>query len=137
MCKQNKFMTIAGWVIAVLLAALFLMSAYFKFFPMPGMAEISAKMGYNSQKMLVLGILEAGAVLLLFVPRIWTLGAVILTGYVGGIIATHLPKDEPIWLPIVLGILVWVSLFLRDGQIRALLPWKCSAATPEQTSNNL
>jgi hypothetical protein len=56
------------------------------------------------------------------IPRSSVLGAILLTGYLGGATATHLRIGEPFYMPILLGLLVWGGLFLRDDRLRSLLP---------------
>jgi hypothetical protein len=56
------------------------------------------------------------------IPRTAVLGAILLTGYLGGATATHLRIGEPFFAPIVLGVMVWGGLFFRDASLRALLP---------------
>jgi hypothetical protein len=56
------------------------------------------------------------------IPRTAVLGAVLLTGYLGGAIATHARLGEPFVAPIILGVVVWAGLWLRDPRLRALLP---------------
>jgi hypothetical protein len=69
-----------------------------------------------------LGIVELACTILYIVPQTSVLGAILLTGYLGGATATHLRVEES-WIgPVLLGILVWLGLFLRDCRLRALLP---------------
>jgi hypothetical protein len=56
------------------------------------------------------------------IPRTSVLGAILLTGYLGGATATHLRIGEPFFAPILLGVMVWGGLFFRDARLRALLP---------------
>jgi hypothetical protein len=56
------------------------------------------------------------------IPRTSVLGAILLTGYLGGATAIHLRIGEPFFAPIVLGVMVWGGLFFRDARLRALLP---------------
>jgi len=56
------------------------------------------------------------------VPPTAVLGAVLLTGYVGGIILTHWRVGDPVVIPIVLGLLVWLGIYLREPRLAALLP---------------
>ena len=70
-----------------------------------------------------LGVLALLAVAALYVvPRTSVLGAILLTAYLGGATATHVRIGEPFFMPILLGVLVWGGLFLRDERLRALLP---------------
>jgi hypothetical protein len=58
-------------------------------------------------------------------PRTAVLGAVLLTGYLGGATATHVRiNDHNFFIPVVVGIVVWLALYLRDRRVRALLPWR-------------
>jgi hypothetical protein len=71
---------------------------------------------------LALGIVELTATLLYSIPRTSVLGAILLTGYLGGAIATHVRIEEPIYAQAGIGVLVWLGLFLRDARIRELIP---------------
>jgi hypothetical protein len=65
--------------------------------------------------------------LLYIIPRTSVLGAILLTGYLGGAVASHLRVGSgafPIVFPIIFGALVWGGLFLRDGRLRALIPMR-------------
>lgn len=61
------------------------------------------------------------------VPRTAVLGAVLVTAYLGGAVATHVRAGEPFSIPIVIGVLVWAGLYLRDARIRALVPLRHSS----------
>jgi len=50
------------------------------------------------------------------------LGAILLTGYLGGATATHVRVGQPFWFPVIMGVLVWAGLFLREERLRALIP---------------
>ena len=58
------------------------------------------------------------------IPQTAVLGAILVTGYLGGAIATHVRIEEQFIPPLVMGVLVWVGLFLRDARVRALIPWR-------------
>ena len=68
------------------------------------------------------GILELVCTIVYAIPRMSILGAILLTGYLGGATATHVHISDPFFMPVVLGVLVWGGLFLRDGRLRALIP---------------
>jgi hypothetical protein len=70
-----------------------------------------------------LGAIEICCALLYAIPRTAVLGAVLLTGYLGGAIATHVRVGDPSFVtPLVLGMIAWAGLYLRDPRLRALLP---------------
>jgi hypothetical protein len=69
-----------------------------------------------------LGILELSCTLLYVIPRTSVLGAILLTGYLGGATATTVRIGDPFYLPVLFGIMVWGGLFLRDPRLRSLIP---------------
>jgi hypothetical protein len=58
------------------------------------------------------------------IPGTSVLGAILLTGYLGGATATHVRIGEPFYFPVIVGVLVWVGLYLREDRLRALVPWR-------------
>jgi hypothetical protein len=80
-------------------------------------------LGYPDHLALALGIVEIGCTLVYLMPPTAVLGAILLTGYLGGAIATHVRLLEMQFLaPLILGVLIWGGLFLRDPRVRALIP---------------
>ena len=74
---------------------------------------------------LPLGIVLLSCTVLYLVPRTAVLGAILLTGYLGGAVATHVRVGEglfPVLFPVIMGLLVWGGLWLRDERVRALAP---------------
>ena len=111
-----------GRVISTLPVLMLLMSAAFKFMKPPEVVEGFTKMGWPERLSLTLGIVELACTVLYVIPRTAVLGAVLLTGYLGGATATHVRIGDPFYTPILLGVLVWLGLYLRDRRVRALLP---------------
>jgi hypothetical protein len=76
----------------------------------------------------VLGVIELFCILLYVLPRTAVLGAILLTGYLGGAIATQLPVSQSLFgeilFPVYVGVLVWGGIYLRDERLRALFPWR-------------
>jgi hypothetical protein len=68
-----------------------------------------------------LGVLELVLVALYVVPRTAILGAVLLTGFLGGAVAIHLRVGEPLYFPLIVGALLWGALYCRDERLRALV----------------
>jgi len=69
-----------------------------------------------------LGILELACTIVYVIPQTSVLGAILLTGYLGGATLTNLRVGDAFFAPILLGVLVWGGLFLRDQRLRALIP---------------
>jgi hypothetical protein len=116
-----KGMRIAGWSLSALLGVLFIgMSAMMKFNPPPEIAEGFAKGGFTPELMFKIGIVEVICAVLFLIPWTGFLGAILLTGYLGGAVLTHVKQGEAPVMPIVIGVLVWVALGLRQSEIFAL-----------------
>ena len=119
---QPKWMTIVGWVLTVAPCALLAMSATMKFRQPPEMAAQLEKLGYPANVWTPLGIVESTCTLLFLLPPTRVLGAILLTGYLGGATATHVRVSEPWFTPVVVGVVLWLALVLRDPRLRALVP---------------
>ena len=121
-CTTTKGMRVAGRIISGLIALALIGSAGGKFFEglrPPDIAEQMAKIGWEPKLLIPLGIVELTCVILYLIPNTAVLGAVLLTGYMGGAIATHVRIGDPFIAKSVIGVLVWLGLYLRDGRIRA------------------
>jgi uncharacterized membrane protein YphA (DoxX/SURF4 family) len=124
---------IAGWVLSVLLFLALTLSAAMKFARPQGAAEGFEKLGWPVHLATPLGIVELACAVLFLIPRTSGLGAVLLTGYFGGAIATHARVHDPIFVPAILGVLTWIALLLRDSRIAILLPWSPSGGVSSRT----
>lgn len=92
---------------------------------LPSVLERMSKFGYPEGALLLVGMLELGSVLVYVIPRTAVLGALLMTGYLGGAVATHVRVGDPDWpTALILGIFVWGGLYLRDERIRQLLPFR-------------
>jgi hypothetical protein len=111
-----------GRILSTLPVLMLLMSAGMKFSGSPQVVEGFAHLGYPDSLAGPLGILELTSTVLYIVPQTAVLGAILLTGYLGGATASHVRLAEPFFMPVLLGILLWGGLFLRDRRLRALLP---------------
>lgn len=111
-----------GRVISTLPVLMLLMSAMFKFAQPDGMAKGLEHIGWKEDQMFTLGIIEVACTLLYVIPQTSVLGAILLTGYLGGATATHVRVGDAWYTTVILGVLVWLGLFLRDARLRALIP---------------
>lgn len=112
----------AGYVMSTLPVLMLLMSAAMKFVKPPPVVEGFAHLGLPASLALGLGILELACAAVYMVPQTSVLGAILLTGYLGGATFAHLRVGDPYFAPVILGVLVWGGLFLRDPRLRALIP---------------
>lgn len=111
-----------GWVMTLLVAAIFCMSASMKLMGQPQALQMMGSLGWSPSQLVPLAVLELSCLALYLIPRISVLGAVILTGYLGGAIATHVRIGQPVYLHVVIGLLIWGGLYLREPRLRALIP---------------
>jgi hypothetical protein len=111
-----------GWILSVLPSLLLIASALAKFAKPAQVVEGFTKLGYPEHLVLALGIVELTCTLIYLIPRTCFLGAILLTGYIGGAIATHVRVGDPFYTQIGLGVLVWLGLYLREPRLRALVP---------------
>ena len=87
--------------------------------------EATTKLGYSESLIIPIGIVLIACTLLYLIPTTSVLGAILLTGYLGGAVATHVRAAEgvfPIVFPIIFGALLWLGLYLHDPRLRALIP---------------
>ena len=110
-------MKIAGWILTVLLTLQFCLSAYFKLAGGEQFAEAVGKMGFDLSTMQIIGWIEIVIAILFLLPQTTMLGAILLTGYMGGAIVTHVRTGESCIAQVVIGIAVWVALGLRQPEI--------------------
>ena len=120
--RQERIMLWTGRVISGLIACLFILSGTMKLVNPAGMTEGLGHLGIPESMLLPLGILELACVLVYLVPATSVLGAVLLTGYLGGAICTHWRVGDAFPVQVVMGLAVWGGLYLRDRRLRALLP---------------
>jgi DoxX-like family len=105
-----------------------------KLVPPAMVIETTAQLGYPATASFVrgLGILGLSCTVLYAMPRTSVLGAILLTGYLGGTVATHLRVGSPIFshmlFGVYLGIMLWGGLYLRDERVRSLVPYRRHAA---------
>jgi hypothetical protein len=112
-----------GLAVTALPALMLAMSATMKLSHSPQMAGMMvSKFGYPEHLLPVIGTLEVLCLALYLIPRTATLGAILLTGYLGGAVATHVRVGDAFVAPLLVGVLVWLGLYLRDTRLRPLLP---------------
>ena len=109
-----------------LVIAFMLMDSIFKFIPNEQITASAVELGFQAHHLPIMGTLGFISVLLFAIPRTQILGAVLLTGYFGGAIATHVRLDNPLFshtlFPVYLALLAWGSLYLRNENLRKIFP---------------
>lgn len=123
---------VAQWVSYIMSAVpvfMLLLSAGMKLTRNPQVMEGMPQMGYPVWEAVPLGVVELVCTILYLIPRTSVLGAILLTGYLGGATATHVRIEDPSFIGAVsFGVLLWGGLYLRDVRIRALIPLRAKPA---------
>lgn len=118
----------AGWVMSGLVIAFLIMDFAMKLLALPVVTQASEGLGWTptAQTARGLGVLLAICTVLYAAPPTALLGAVLITGYLGGAVATHVRIGNPLFSHVLfgvyLGVLMWGGLWLREPRLRALLP---------------
>lgn len=122
MTPVSKKMFWAGWIVSGLVIAMLIFSGAMKL-AMPGeVGKEFIRLGYPEKAALTIGIVELACVVVYAIPATSVLGAILLTGYLGGATATHVRLEEGFAGPVIGGVLVWLGVFLRDARLRDLIP---------------
>jgi hypothetical protein len=119
-----------GWLLSFMVIAQLLSSAWFRAtHHTDAVAEIVTAYGYPESAIVLIVVAECALVVLYLVPQTSVLAAIVMTGYLGGAVATHLRIGDPARaaIPVLVGILAWGGLYLRDSRIRQLVPSRRSA----------
>ena len=114
-----------GRVIATLAALLLLMDGVMKLFKPYFVVYATIKLGYPTSIILVLGIVLTACTILYVIPRTAVLGAILLTGYLGGAVASHARQEAgafAVSFPVMIGVLVWLGISLRERRLQSLVP---------------
>ena len=118
-----------GRVLGGLVIVFLLFDGAIKLVPWPVVTETLDRMGHGSSETFArgLGFVTIACTVLYAVPPTSILGAILLAGYLGGAMASHVPIDSPLFTPILfgfyLGLMTWGGLWLRNRTVRALLPF--------------
>ena len=117
---------LAGRIITALTVLFLLFDGAVKVLNLSAAVEPTTRLGYPAGIVIGLGMIELACVVAYLLPRTSVLGAVLLTGYLGGATATHVRIGDPFFFPVVIGIMVWAGLYLREERLRPLLPLRRS-----------
>jgi hypothetical protein len=122
-----------GRILSALIVLLMLLDGVMKLRKPPFVVEATTKLGYPESTIVGIGIAALLSTILYAIPQTAFLGAILLTGYFGGAVATHVRAGEPafnIGFAIFFGILTWLAIYLRDPRLRTLIPFRQLAQSP-------
>jgi len=119
----SKTMLWTGRIMSAVPALLTLLGAVMKIMKVPAVIEGFASHGLGANLIVPVGILEVVCVVVYVIPRTAVLGAILMTGLLGAATLTNLRVGDPTYpMPVVLGMMVWGGLYLRDVRLRVLIP---------------
>jgi hypothetical protein len=117
-----------GRIFGGLITAFLLFDATIHLMRPAPVVEGFAKLNFPLRLAVPLAVIELVCVLLYVIPRTSILGAILLTGYLGGAVAIQLPTGNSMFgeilFPVYMGVIVWGAIFLLDEKLRALIPWR-------------
>ena len=114
----------AGRIISVLAILFLAFDTIIKVLNLAPAVEATTQLGYPINLVVTIGMIELACLVIYAIPRTAVLGAILLTGYLGGAIATQVRAASPLFsvvFPIIIGALIWGGLFLRNERLRALM----------------
>lgn len=122
----SKGRLVTSWIMSGIVILFMAMDSMGKFFKPTEVLDTTLELGFQTHHLNVMGILALVCIVLYSFPRTALLGAVLLTGYYGGVVATHVRLDNPLFTHILfsvyLAVLAWGGLWLRNPKLRALFP---------------
>ena len=121
-------MQIAGYVLTTIVALFLTFDTVLKVLQLGPAIAATTDLGYPAARVLPIGIVELVCLALYLVPQTSVLGAILLTGYLGGAIATHVRAASPMFshtlFPLYVALLLWGGLYLREPRLAELLPYR-------------
>lgn len=116
----------AGWVLTILPSLLFVFSGAMKlvahFSQNPDLLKGFSDLQIPTKLILPIGIIEIVCLVIYLIPKTAVFGAILLTGYMGGAILTHLRVGDAVIMQVLVGVVVWIALYLREPRLRVIAP---------------
>ena len=126
--QVSKKMVWTGRILSGLAVAFLLLDGVMKLVKPVQVVDATVKLGYAASIITPLGILLLACVVLYVIPKTSMFGAILLTGYLGGAVATHARVSDPLFshilFPTYVASLLWLGLYFRDARLRALVPFR-------------
>lgn len=135
---QQRWVLWAGWVVSLWPVFVVGVSATWKLTRNAGYVAEFTRIGWPDSALSLLAGLQLGCIVLFLIPRTSVLGAILLTGYLGGAIASYVRIGEayPVLVPLSTAMIAWAGLYLRDARLRTLLPLRRSGIETRVTGKN-
>ncbi len=130
--KGNRWLFWIGWAVSLWPAYVVCTSAHWKLTHNPGYLKMFAQIGWPDSVLTLLACLQLGSLILFLIPRTSVLGAILLTGYLGGAVASYVRIQYyfPIVVPLSTAMIAWLGIWLRDSRLRRLVPIRFGPLRP-------
>ncbi|HYK58036.1 MAG TPA: DoxX family protein [Bryobacteraceae bacterium] len=124
--STNRWVLWVGRIVSVWPVFVVLSSATWKLTRNPWYVREFTRIGWPESALTLLACLQLGCIVLYVIPQTAVLGSVLLTGYLGGAIATYVRMGEPypVLVPLSTSVIAWIGIYLRDARLRSLLPFR-------------
>jgi hypothetical protein len=132
MAEVSKASLWIGRIVSYLAALFLLLDGVMKLVKPAVVVDATVKLGYSESTIIPIGIVLIISTILYLIPATSVLGAILLTGYLGGAVATHVRAGEgafPIVFPVIFGSVIWLGLYLRDARLRSFIPLRTNEAS--------
>jgi hypothetical protein len=113
-----------GWGLSIVPSLMLIFSAVMKITHNPTVVKGLLDAGWKPEILRPLGFTELLCTVIYLNPQTSVLGAILLTGYMGGAISHHLAHNESIVVQVLFGVVIWLGIFLREKRLWAILPWR-------------
>jgi hypothetical protein len=125
--SDSKTWIWVGRIVTTLVVLFCAFDGLMKVIKEPHVIAASAEFGFSTNELVLIGVLMLACTILYAIPRTAILGAVLLTGYLGGAVVSNIRVGHPVFeciFPIIFGALAWGGLFLRESRVRELIPFR-------------
>jgi hypothetical protein len=126
MVTASRSMLWIGWIMSGIVVLFFLFDGITKLIMIDPVVDATIRIGFPLDVIRPLGIVCLACAILYAIPRTSILGAILLTGFLGGAVASKVRLEEPLFSQVLfgvyVGVLAWAGLYLRDGRLRSLIP---------------
>jgi DoxX-like family len=136
-CGSKKIIW-TGRILSTLVVLFMVMDGVMKLVKPAPVMQATARLGFSDSAITGIGIVLLACTILYAIPRTAVFGAILLTGYLGGAVATQVRAGSSLFetlFPVIFGVLVWGGPFLRDGRLRGLIPWRRSNFGAQKASS--
>ena len=125
--RVSKAATVAGWIIGGVPALMLVLDGAMKLVKPEPVVKATVELGYPESTIIGMGVAVLVSAVLYLIPATAVLGAILLTGYLGGAVASHVRAGHApfnVAFPVIFGVVLWLGLYLRDRRLRELVPFR-------------